>query len=74
MEVCPLPFWRAVILTIAQSILDFSREFDVSVMDNVVIAFYSGVGQEVRMRIDTRNMRIPDLVCGACSNKWPNKS
>ena len=49
MEVRPLFSLCALILTIAQSILDFSREFDVSVMDNVVIAFYSGVGQEVRV-------------------------
>ena len=31
-----------------QGILDFSREFDVSLMDKVVMAFYSGAGQEVR--------------------------
>lgn len=35
---------------IIQGILDFSREFDVSLMDKVVIAFYSGVGQEVCFR------------------------
>lgn len=31
-----------------QGILDFNREFDVSLMDKVVMAFYSGAGQEVR--------------------------
>ena len=35
-------------LTLLQGILDFSKEFDVSLMDRVVMAFYSGAGQEVR--------------------------
>ncbi|EPT05907.1 hypothetical protein FOMPIDRAFT_1012966 [Fomitopsis schrenkii] len=45
-----------------ESILDFSREFDVSVMDNVVIAFYSGVGQEQQMaqRVLTQFQESPD--------------
>jgi hypothetical protein len=30
-----------------QGLLDFSREFDVSLMDKVVMAFYTGHGQEV---------------------------
>lgn len=30
-----------------QGLLDFSREFDVSLMDKIVMAFYTGHGQEV---------------------------
>ena len=30
-----------------QSLLDFSREFDVALMDKVVTVFYTGAGQEV---------------------------
>ena len=33
--------------TCLQGILDFSRDFDVSLMDKVVMAFYSGSGAEV---------------------------
>ncbi|OBZ75216.1 Exportin-1 [Grifola frondosa] len=32
-----------------EGILDFSKEFDISLMDRVVMAFYSGVGQEQQM-------------------------
>ena len=32
-----------------QGILDFNREFDVSLMDRVVVAFYTGAGAEVRI-------------------------
>ncbi|OCH95617.1 hypothetical protein OBBRIDRAFT_788159 [Obba rivulosa] len=32
-----------------EGILDFSREFDVSLMDKVVMAFYSGAGQEQQL-------------------------
>jgi hypothetical protein len=30
-----------------QALLDFSRPFDVSLMDKVAMTFYTGVGQEV---------------------------
>ncbi|KAH9934873.1 CRM1 C terminal-domain-containing protein [Fomitopsis serialis] len=45
-----------------ESILDFSREFDVSVMDNVVIAFYSGSGQEQQLaqQVLTQFQENPD--------------
>ena len=33
--------------TCLQGILDFNREFDVSLMDRVVMSFYSGAGEEV---------------------------
>ena len=53
----PVIYLHLVILTImvvsisftSQGILDFSRDFDVSLMDRVVMAFYSGAGQEVRV-------------------------
>jgi hypothetical protein len=32
-----------------QGLLDFSREFDVGLMDKVVQAFYTGAGAEVRL-------------------------
>jgi hypothetical protein len=32
---------------IYQGLLDFSRDFDVALMDMVVTAFYTGAGQEV---------------------------
>jgi exportin-1 len=32
-----------------QALLDFSRDFDVALMDKVVMTFYTGVGQEVRL-------------------------
>ncbi|KAJ3492099.1 hypothetical protein NLI96_g245 [Meripilus lineatus] len=32
-----------------EAVLDFSREFDVSLMDKVVMAFFSGAGQEQQM-------------------------
>ena len=50
MEVCRAFIWcLAPGLTVSQGILDFSKEFDVSLMDRVVMAFYSGAGQEVRV-------------------------
>jgi hypothetical protein len=30
-----------------QGLLDFSRDFDVALMDKVVTVFYTGAGQEV---------------------------
>lgn len=30
-----------------QTLLDFSRDFDISLMDKVVMAFYTGAGPEV---------------------------
>ena len=41
--------------TALQGILDFSKEFDVSLMDRVVMAFYTGAGQEVRVLISIFN-------------------
>lgn len=32
-----------------QGLLDFSKEFDVSLLDKVAMAFYTGRGQEVRV-------------------------
>ena len=50
MEVCRAFIWcLAAGLTVSQGILDFSKEFDVSLMDRVVMAFYSGAGAEVRL-------------------------
>jgi hypothetical protein len=34
-----------------QGLLDFSREFDVVLMDKVVTVFYTGAGQEVRLSV-----------------------
>jgi exportin-1 len=34
-----------------QALLDFSRPFDVSLIDKVAMTFYTGVGQEVRARL-----------------------
>lgn len=39
------------LLAKTQALLDFSRDFDVSLMDRVVMAFYSGVGPEVRVYV-----------------------
>ena len=38
----PNPFSR-----LSQGLLDFSKEFDVSLLDKVAMAFYTGRGQEV---------------------------
>ncbi|THH33915.1 hypothetical protein EUX98_g342 [Antrodiella citrinella] len=45
-----------------EGILDFSREFDVSLMDKVVMAFYSGSGQEQQMaqQVLTQFQENPD--------------
>jgi hypothetical protein len=32
---------------LSQGLLDFSRDFDVSLMDKIVMTFYTGAGQEV---------------------------
>lgn len=36
--------------TMAESILDFSKELDVSLLDQVVLTFYRGTGNDVRIR------------------------
>lgn len=46
-----------VLTKMHQGILDFSKEFDVSLMDRVVMAFYSSTGQEVR-KVDPIGMHI----------------
>ena len=43
----PYPF--ATELIRSQALLDFSREFDVSLLDRVAMAFYTRAGQEVRI-------------------------
>jgi len=45
-----------------QGLLDFSREFDVSLMDKVVMAFYTGQGQEQQMaqQVLTQFQEHPD--------------
>ena len=58
--------------TLLQGILDFSKEFDVSLMDRVVMAFYSGAGQEVRLWSSPR-ARF-GLICDSRgSNNSPSK-
>ncbi len=39
-----------------QSLIDFSREFDVGLMDKVVMAFYTGIGQEVGLAASYQRM------------------
>lgn len=34
-----------------QGLLDFSRDFDVALMDRIVTVFYTGAGQEVRQSV-----------------------
>ena len=58
--------------TALQGILDFSKEFDVSLMDRVVMAFYSGTGQEVRPNGFPTRSRQPHLQL-VRSNNSPNK-
>ncbi|KII89060.1 hypothetical protein PLICRDRAFT_160125 [Plicaturopsis crispa FD-325 SS-3] len=45
-----------------EGLLDFSREFDVALMDKVVLAFYSGTGQEQQMaqQVLTQFQEHPD--------------
>jgi exportin-1 len=45
-----------------QGLLDFSREFDVSLMDKIVMAFYTGHGQEQQMaqQVLTQFQEHPD--------------
>jgi len=47
MEVSPRLISNLLTHYYHQSLLDFSRDFDVALMDKVVTAFYTGVGQEV---------------------------
>lgn len=55
-----------------QGILDFSKEFDVSLMDRVVMAFYSGAGREVRHIF--AGTRVPwHLMSSVYSNNWRSK-
>lgn len=39
-------------ITHPQSLLDFSKEFDVALLDKVAMTFYTGRGQEVCLSID----------------------
>ena len=39
---------KTILSAIWQAILDFSKELDVPTLDKVTIAFFSGVGAEVR--------------------------
>ena len=56
-----------------QSLLDFSRDFDVALMDKVVTTFYTGVGQEVcRTTRFFPSYHLSDR--DSNSNKLPNKS
>ena len=57
-----------------QGILDFSREFDVSLMDKVVMAFYAGAGQEVRASHIVLHAPLTFPYMKFYSNKWPSKS
>lgn len=60
-----------------QGLLDFSREFDVALMDKVVLAFYSGTGQEVRLLFPAQrdcSLIAFDCTRAATSNKWHSKS
>lgn len=41
-------FTVTLLKTVLQSVLDFSRDFDVSSLDKVVMTFYSGQGEDVR--------------------------
>lgn len=54
-------------LTVSQGILDFSQEFDVALMDRVVMAFYSGAGQEVRDPA-MRARSVSHIIWTHCSN------
>lgn len=62
--------------TIFQGILDFSREFDVSLMDKVVMAFYTGAGQEVRVVLAAGGtLGLTECYINVVySNKWLSKS
>jgi hypothetical protein len=49
-----------------QALLDFSRPFDVSLIDKVAMTFYTGVGQEVRARLSkARQLTIVSATNGA---------
>lgn len=39
----------------AEAILDFSKELDVALLDQVVMTFFSGSGQEVHLK---RNIQV----------------
>ncbi|THG98585.1 hypothetical protein EW026_g3626 [Hermanssonia centrifuga] len=50
------------VLSDTQGILDFSKEFDIQLMDKVVMAFYAGAGQEQHMaqQVLTQFQEHPD--------------
>ncbi len=45
------------VLSDTQGILDFSKEFDIQLMDKVVMAFYAGAGQEVGLNRTFHSIR-----------------
>jgi len=44
---CSIVSFKGPYSSYRQALLDFSRDFDVSHFDNVVMAFYTGSGPEV---------------------------
>jgi hypothetical protein len=55
-----------------EGILDFDKEFDVALMDQVVMAFYTGSGAEVCTSQSCIGYNPKCLK--SHSNKWLNKS
>jgi exportin-1 len=73
MEVSPSTFRSSYLVhePAQQGLLDFSREFDVSLMDKVVMTFYTGQGQEVRVDLPDHLGGAKGLTRGSDhSNKW----
>ena len=46
----------------SQGLLDFSKELDVSLLDNVVTVFYTGAGQQVREINASLLVNLVDLI------------
>jgi len=46
----------------SQGLLDFSKELDVSLLDNVVNVFYTGPGQQVREINASLLVNLVDLI------------
>lgn len=60
----------------AESILDFSKELDVSVLDQVVLTFYGGSGDDVSAMLPFfpfANLALI-IVQRVYSKKWRNSS
>jgi hypothetical protein len=54
-----------------QVLLDFSREFDISLLDKVVMTFYTTAGSEVGLLcLEIVTYSIPII---SISNKWHNR-